>query len=84
VTFGDLWQMNMTEPPVKTSNIERRLNVYIVGIFCVLFTLCLIGAIANSMNMSTSLLAEAWYLAPDHPAKTYLPGQPALAGMCVC
>ena len=33
-------QMNMTEPPVKTSNIERRLNTYIIGIFFTLFILC--------------------------------------------
>ena len=33
-------QMNMTEPPVKVSNIERRLNTYIIGIFFTLFILC--------------------------------------------
>ncbi len=30
-------QMNMSDPPIKLSNIEKRLNTYIFGIFFTLF-----------------------------------------------
>ena len=75
-------QMNMTEPPVKVSNIERRLNTYILGIFGTLFVLCCAGAISNSANMNSPTFAKAWYLAPEAATamSTYQPGQPALAG----
>ena len=73
-------QMNMTEPPIKVSNIERRLNGYILGLFASLFTLCCIGAVSNSVNMEAPTFVKAWYLSPENPAKTFLPGDPGMAG----
>jgi phospholipid-translocating ATPase len=75
-------QMNMTEPPVKVSNIERRLNTYIIGIFFTLFILCCAGAIAASINMVDPMFIDAWYMAPGSYSamSTYQPGNPGAAG----
>jgi magnesium-transporting ATPase (P-type) len=74
-------QMNMTDMPVKMSNIERRVNSYILMIFFLLFMLCMIGSICLSVNMSDSSYVNAWYLAPDSPEPLFQPNKPGPAGV---
>ena len=56
-------QSNMMDPPVKVSNIERRVNTYIIGVFVLFMVLCTVSATANSENMKWNRFAEAWYMA---------------------
>mmetsp|Transcript_11831 Transcript_11831/g.27255 ORF Transcript_11831/g.27255 Transcript_11831/m.27255 type:complete len:1730 (-) Transcript_11831:60-5249(-) len=73
-------QMNMTDPPNKVSNIERKLNVFIVGILMILGLLCLIGAIgAGTMNNSTDLKG-AWYLSPQNTSISFNVQKPGTTG----
>ena len=53
-------QSNMMDPPVKVSNIERRVNTYIIGVFVLFMVLCTVSATANSENMKWNRFAEAW------------------------
>lgn len=63
-------QSNMMDPPVKVSNIERRVNTYIIGVFVLFMVLCTVSATANSENMKWNRFAEAWYMAPDQHSLT--------------
>uniref|UniRef100_A0A0C3SL24 Phospholipid-transporting ATPase n=1 Tax=Guillardia theta (strain CCMP2712) TaxID=905079 RepID=A0A0C3SL24_GUITC len=73
-------QMNMTDPPNKVSNIERKLNVYIIGILAILGILCLVGAIGAGTMNNSSELKGAWYLSPQNTSISFNVQKPGTTG----
>jgi hypothetical protein len=59
-------QKNMSDPPNKVSNIERKLNGFIIALFLFLFCLCCAGAIGAGIYVTKSEMKGAWYLMPSY------------------
>jgi len=74
-------QRNMSEPPNKVSAIERRLNSFILYVFCFQALLCIAGAIGASIWIALDTTKAAWYLGfPDGSSTTFNVGNPQLSG----
>ena len=59
-------QKNMSDPPNKVSNIERKLNGFIIALFTFLFCLCCAGAIGAGVYVTMPDIKGAWYLMPSY------------------
>jgi phospholipid-translocating ATPase len=55
-------QQNMSDPPNKVSNIERRLNAFILLLFCFQGALCFTGAVGAGVWIGRPETKESWYL----------------------
>ena len=71
--------MNARRPPSKRSRIERRLDILILGMFALLFTMCIIGASCFAV-WTKNRMPNMWYLAPGpgQTAAAYNPQRPGL------
>mmetsp|Transcript_46922 Transcript_46922/g.111735 ORF Transcript_46922/g.111735 Transcript_46922/m.111735 type:complete len:1320 (+) Transcript_46922:277-4236(+) len=75
-------QMNMTEPPNKITNVERRLNFWMLYLFWGLFGMALIGAIGSVVTViAPETGSGAWYLVPEQPTATFNPDRPVVVGL---
>ncbi|KAK9787844.1 hypothetical protein WJX73_000953 [Symbiochloris irregularis] len=72
--------MNARRPPSKRSRIERQLDLLILGMFALLFTMCIIGACCFAL-WTRRLMPNMWYLAPEpgRVAAAFDPKRPAVA-----
>lgn len=71
--------MNARRPPSKRSRIERKLDLLILGMFVLLFVMCIIGASCFAV-WTKQLTPKMWYLAPEpgRVAAAYNPAKPGL------
>ncbi|CAI5977694.1 unnamed protein product [Closterium sp. NIES-65] len=68
--------MNAMDVPSKRSTLERRMDLVILILFAILFTMCLIGAIASAMFLDYN----EWYLQLTDSQPQYDPSNPWAVG----
>eukprot|EP00292_Cryptomonas_paramecium_P002149 CAMPEP_0113680182 /NCGR_PEP_ID=MMETSP0038_2-20120614/11140_1 /TAXON_ID=2898 /ORGANISM="Cryptomonas paramecium" /LENGTH=1529 /DNA_ID=CAMNT_0000598461 /DNA_START=386 /DNA_END=4971 /DNA_ORIENTATION=+ /assembly_acc=CAM_ASM_000170 len=73
-------QKNMSDPPNKVSNIERKLNGFILALFCFLFLLCCAGAIGAGLFLGKVDIKGAWYLMPQITSAAFNVDKAGLSG----
>ena len=71
--------MNARKPPSKRSRIERKMDLMILGMFVLLFVMCIIGASCFTV-WTKNRMPQMWYLAPEpgRTAAAYNPARPGL------
>ncbi|CAI7906865.1 unnamed protein product [Closterium sp. NIES-54] len=68
--------MNAMDVPSKRSTLERRMDLVILILFAILFTMCLIGAIASALFLNYN----EWYLQLTDSQPQYDPSNPWAVG----
>ncbi|CAI5499410.1 unnamed protein product [Closterium sp. Naga37s-1] len=68
--------MNAMDVPSKRSTLERRMDLVILILFAILFTMCLIGAIASALFLNY----DEWYLQLTDSQPQYDPSNPWAVG----
>ena len=71
--------MNARRPRSKRSRIERKMDILILGMFALLFVMCIIGASCFAV-WTRKLSPKMWYLAPEpgRVAAAYNPQKPVV------